>query len=89
MTIAHMDDLFPEEMDNKKSKKHLKNITEDEFDTLKEMGLLWEFYPEAPEFFRDINKPQIGRCICCGKPVADLIHSTKPDLCSECGDEWI
>lgn len=36
-------------------KKKLSDISEEEFNELKKIGLLWEFYPDAPEFFIDIS----------------------------------
>jgi hypothetical protein len=35
--------------------KRLTDLTEEEFNKLKEMGFLWEFYPDAPELFKDIK----------------------------------
>ena len=37
-------------------KKHLKNLNEEEFNKLKESGMLYELYPKAPEFYKDIKK---------------------------------
>jgi hypothetical protein len=36
-------------------KKTLDQLTKKEFEALKESGMLWEFYPEAPEFHREIR----------------------------------
>lgn len=55
-------------------KRKLEDLSEIEFITLKEMGMLWEFYPEAPADFGDIKhsimacKPSIMRpCPFCGE----------------------
>lgn len=34
----------------------LENLTINEFKKLKSTGLLWEIYPEAPEFWRESKK---------------------------------
>jgi hypothetical protein len=34
--------------------KDLQHLTEKEFNSLKEIGMLWEFYPNAPQFHKDI-----------------------------------
>lgn len=39
-----------------KPRKNLSELTEEEFKRLKGTGFLWEFYPEAPEFYKDIKK---------------------------------
>ena len=38
------------------SQKPLYELTEYEFNTLKEMGFLWEFYPQAPETYEILKK---------------------------------
>jgi len=35
--------------------KTLNKLTEKEFEFLKELGMLWEFYPEAPENYKQIQ----------------------------------
>ena len=40
---------------NFKKMKRKKKLTKEEFEKLKASGMLWEFYPEAPEFFEDIK----------------------------------
>lgn len=37
-------------------KKQLTELTKQEFNTLKQMGFLWELFPEAPEKFEEITK---------------------------------
>lgn len=34
--------------------KTLKDLSFEDFEQLKRMGYLWEFYPEAPEFYSEI-----------------------------------
>lgn len=36
--------------------KRLADLTEDEFTMLKGIGMLWEFYPEAPEKYAEIER---------------------------------
>ena len=38
------------------NKPELKELTEKEFNILKNLGMLWEFYPEAPEFWNQIKR---------------------------------
>ncbi|MDD5016322.1 MAG: hypothetical protein PHW73_14730 [Atribacterota bacterium] len=33
----------------------LENITEQDFNTLKELALLWDLYPEAPEHYHELH----------------------------------
>lgn len=35
--------------------KDIKVLTEEEFNSLKASGMLWEIFPEAPEFYREIK----------------------------------
>lgn len=35
--------------------KDLNYITENEFEYLKNIGMLWEIYPDAPENYEDIE----------------------------------
>jgi hypothetical protein len=35
--------------------KKLEDLTLEEFELLKQSGMLWEFFPEAPLFFDEIN----------------------------------
>lgn len=42
----------------------LEELTETEFKLLKNNGLLWEVYPEAPEFYEDIKRQDSEFCIC-------------------------
>ena len=41
--------------------KNVSDLTEDEFNTLKDLGFLWEFYPDAPNTWKEIpgNKTSI------------------------------
>lgn len=39
--------------------KELKDLTEEEFNKLKEVGMLWELFPEAPENFNDMLQGQL------------------------------
>lgn len=39
-------------------KKHLNDLTVDEFSTLKRLGFLYDLYPDAPETWSDIKKYQ-------------------------------
>lgn len=32
------------------------DLTEEQFYGLKDCGMLWEFYPEAPDQYRNINR---------------------------------
>lgn len=34
----------------------LNQITKRDFDELKKWGMLWEFYPDAPEFYEEIKR---------------------------------
>ena len=36
--------------------RELKDLTENQFKILKAAHMLWEFYPTAPEFYKDISK---------------------------------
>jgi hypothetical protein len=36
--------------------KKLSDLTKNQFDGLKECGMLWELYPNAPEMYEDIKK---------------------------------
>ena len=45
---------------NKKNKP-LEKLTKEEFNGLKKMGFLWEFYPNAPEFYKEIKKNENKR----------------------------
>lgn len=53
--------------------KELIDLTEQEFNDLKDSGMLWEFFPESPDFWKDIKKECIhnvdltGRCFKCGE----------------------
>ena len=38
----------------KKNKKDLKDLSFDDFDLLKKSGMLWVFYPDAPENYEQI-----------------------------------
>lgn len=38
------------------NKPKLHELSKEEFNMLKNIGMLWEFYPEAPEFWEDIQK---------------------------------
>lgn len=38
-----------------KQKLKLKDLQEKEFTHLKRLGMLWEFYPDAPEFWNQIG----------------------------------
>ena len=38
------------------SMKKLSELSETDFERLKASGMLWEFYPEAPEFYKEIQK---------------------------------
>jgi hypothetical protein len=40
-------------MGRKNKKKKLTDLTEHEFNTLKEMGYLWEFFPEATGNYKE------------------------------------
>ena len=42
--------------DTKNKKKLLNKLTKKEFYTLQQLGMLYEFYPEAPEFYEEIKK---------------------------------
>jgi len=35
--------------------KKLNELTKEEFEKLKLSGMLWELFPEAPEFYEDIK----------------------------------
>jgi len=35
-------------------KRDLKSLNKKEFEQLKELGMLWEIYPDAPEFYEEI-----------------------------------
>ena len=39
-----------------KSKRLLDSLTKKEFEQLKECGMLWELYPEAPEYWKEIEE---------------------------------
>ena len=43
-------------MPKEKPKKKLTDLTEHQFNKLKEMGHLWEFYPDAPETYKELKK---------------------------------
>ena len=38
------------------SERSLHSLTKKEFDELKECGMLWELYPEAPEQYEQIEE---------------------------------
>ena len=38
------------------SKRPLNSLTKKEFEQLKECGMLWELYPEAPEYWKEIEE---------------------------------
>ena len=35
--------------------KKLEDLSLEEFESLKQSGMLWEFFPESPLFFNEIN----------------------------------
>lgn len=35
--------------------RKLQSLSEDEFYRLKALGMLWEIYPESPEFFNELK----------------------------------
>jgi hypothetical protein len=37
-------------------KRSLESLTKEEFDSLKESGLLWEIYPDSPESYESIKR---------------------------------
>ena len=39
-------------------KKDLKSLSKKEFEQLKKSGMLWEIYPDAPEFYEEISVNQ-------------------------------
>lgn len=41
---------------SKPYKKTLEELTKHEFDILRTMGLLWEFYPKAPNSYNQIKR---------------------------------
>lgn len=45
-----------ESLDDITKKKELKDLSFDDFDLLKKTGMLWEFYPEAPNSWNDIKR---------------------------------
>ena len=57
--VDNWDDIFRKDskvsdvVDRSKWKK-LEDLTEHEFNTLKKMGFLWEFFPDAPELYKSI-----------------------------------
>lgn len=38
------------------SERPLHSLTKKEFDELKKSGMLWELYPEAPEYWKEIEE---------------------------------
>jgi hypothetical protein len=44
-------------------KTKLKELSEEQFESIKKIGLLWEFYPDAPENFYDLGIRQEVECI--------------------------
>lgn len=59
------------------TKKKLVDLTNEEFNKLKELGLLWEFYPDAPSTYQEI-KTVTNTCLICNKKY----------ICSENAETW-
>jgi len=38
------------------SERPFHSLTQKEFDELKKSGMLWELYPEAPEYWKEIEE---------------------------------
>lgn len=53
--------------------KKLSDLTELQFNSLKNIGLLWEFFPDSPEFYENIKKE------------FDPFELEEPIICANCG----
>jgi len=59
----------------------LKELTEKDFYSLKASGMLWEIYPEAPEFYSEIKK-EVERIPV--EPTEPKVFYTDYPKCSDC-----